>query len=285
MNELRLLLRDASLRLSHAGVGSPDTDAIALLAHAWSTDVADVRRAEVLGRMPDDAVLRRFSALIGERASRVPLQHLTGRAAFRHLDLAVGPGVFVPRPETEMLVDLVAPTLEALAAPVVVDLCTGSGALALAVKDEHPAAQVYAAELSPDACAWAQANRDRLGLDVQIRCADALTAFPELEGGADVVLSNPPYIPVGMVPVDAEVRDHDPALALYGGSDDGLRIPLQVAARAAQLLRPGGVMVMEHASTQGDSLPARLRAQDVWREVGDHRDLTGLPRAVLIVRS
>ncbi|UIJ36390.1 peptide chain release factor N(5)-glutamine methyltransferase [Allobranchiibius sp. GilTou73] len=280
MNELRLLLRDASLRLSHAGVGSPDTDAIALLAHAWSTDVAEVRRAEVLGRMPDDVVLQRFSALIDERATRVPLQHLTGRAAFRHLELAVGPGVFVPRPETEMLVDLVAPTLQSIAAPVVVDLCAGSGALALAVKNEHPAASVYAAELSPDACAWAQANRDRLGLDVRIRCEDALTAFPELEGQVDVVLSNPPYIPVGMVPIDPEVRDHDPQIALYGGSEDGLRIPLLVAARAAQLLRPGGLLVMEHASSQGDSLPARLSIQGLWDDVADHRDLTALPRAV-----
>ena len=280
MNELRLLLRDASLRLTRAGVGSPDADAVALLAHAWSVDVSEVRRAEVMGRLPEDGVVQRFRTLIEERASRVPLQHLTGRAAFRHLELAVGPGVFVPRPETEMLVDLIAPDLQALAAPVVVDLCTGSGALALAVKDEHPSASVYAAELSPDACAWAQANRDRLALEVHIVCEDALTAFAEWDGAVDVVLSNPPYIPAGMVPVDPEVRDHDPEVALYGGSDDGLRIPLQVAARAAQLLRPGGLLVMEHASTQGDSLPGRVRAQGLWDEVEDHRDLTGHPRAL-----
>ena len=232
-------MRDASARLRDAGVGSPDADAIALLAHAWSVDVSQVRHAEVLGTTPNDVVLQRFSDLVDERSTRVPLQHLTGRAFFRHLELRVGPGVFVPRPETELLVDLVAPALRARARPVVVDLCCGSGALALAVKDEHPHAQVHAVELSPDACAWAQANRDRLGLDVEIRCGDATSAFPELEGAVDVVLSNPPYIPEGMVPVDPEVRDHDPEMALYGGSDDGLRIPLAVASRRGAAASPG----------------------------------------------
>ena len=285
MGALRSLLRDAAGHLTSAGIASAEVDAIALLAHAWSTDTAHVHRAQLLDRVPDPDVLGRFDALVSERARRVPLQHLTGRAGFRHLDLQVGPGVFVPRPETEMLVDLVAAQLHDLEHPVVVDLCTGSGALALAIKDEFPHAHVHAVEVSADAVAWAELNRERLGLDVDIRCGDATTAFEELERGVDVVVSNPPYIPVGMVPVDPEVRDHDPEIALYGGSADGLAIPLQVAARAAQLLRPGRLMVMEHASTQGESLPAAVARQGRWTDVKDVLDLTSAPRAVLARRA
>ncbi len=258
---------------------------MALLAHAWSVAPAEVRRADVLGTAPGPAVVEQYDALVSERAVRVPLQHLTGVAAFRHIELRVGPGVFVPRPETELLVDLVAGELASREVPVVLDLCSGSGALALAVKDEFPAARVYAVELSSEAAAWSQANRDRLGLDVEIRCGDAASAFPELEGGVDVVVSNPPYIPVGMVPLDPEVRDHDPEMALYGGSDDGLAIPLAVASQAARLLRPGGVLAMEHAAAQGDSLPGGLAAQGGWTQIVDHRDLTGLPRAVTARRN
>ena len=159
------------------------------------------------------------------------------------------------------------------------------GAIALAVKDELPGARVLAVEVSDLAHGWAVANRDRLGLDVDMRLGDARTAFDELEGGVDVVVSNPPYIPVGAVPVDPEVRDHDPEVALYGGSADGLAIPLAVAARAAVLLRAGGVLVMEHADSQGASLPAALRATGEWVEVADHADLAGRPRTTVAVRA
>jgi release factor glutamine methyltransferase len=167
----------------------------------------------------------------------------------------------------------------------VVDLCTGSGAIALAIKDEVPAADVHAVELSDLAHAWAIRNRDDLGLDVDIRLGDATLAFPDLEAAVDVVVSNPPYIPVGAVPNDPEVRDHDPSIALYGGSSDGLRIPLEVAARAAVLLRAGGLLVMEHADVQGVSLPAALRATGRWRDIQDHLDLNGRPRAVTAMRA
>jgi release factor glutamine methyltransferase len=167
---------------------------------------------------------------------------------------------------------------------VVVDLCTGSGAIALAIKDEVPAAEVHGVELSELAHAWATGNRDDLGLDVDLRLGDATLAFPDLEACVDVVVSNPPYIPVGAVPSDPEVRDHDPQVALYGGSSDGLRIPLEVAARASVLLRAGGFLVMEHADVQGDSLPAALRKAGCWRDIQDHQDLNGRPRAVTAVR-
>jgi release factor glutamine methyltransferase len=191
----------------------------------------------------------------------------------------------VPRPETEVVAGLAIRACEGHDAPVVVDLCTGSGAIALSVKDEVPAARVHAVELSGLAVAWAARNRDDLGLDVDLREGDATSAFPDLDEAVDVVVSNPPYIPVGAVPLDPEVRDHDPELALYGGSADGLAIPLAVAGRAATLLRDGGVLVMEHADVQGESLPAALRATGCWTDVHDEHDLTGRPRATVAVRA
>jgi release factor glutamine methyltransferase len=282
--DLRAAVRAAGARLADAGVPSPDVDAVALAAHVLGTSTAQVRTAMVVGAAaPDPAA---YDALVELRADRVPLQHLTGRAAFRRLDLAVGPGVFTPRPETEMVAGLaIDAAREVGGAPVVVDLCTGSGAIALAVADELPSATVYAVELGEDAHAWAARNVADTRLPVTLVHGDATTAFPELEGAVDVVVSNPPYIPVGMVPVDPEVRDHDPELALYGGSDDGLAIPLAVARRAAALLRAGGVLVMEHADSQGESLPRGLERTGCWRDVHDEPDLTGRPRATVATRA
>jgi release factor glutamine methyltransferase len=280
------LLARVRAELAEAGIASPDADALELLAVVLGTDGAEVRRSAVLRSPVEDAAVARVDVLVEERVARVPLQHLTGRAYFRRLTLAVGPGVFVPRPETEVTAGLAIEAAHAAGdAPLVVDLCTGSGAIALAVADEVPGARVHAVELSPDAHAWAVANRDRLALDVEVLVGDATTAFPGLEGVVDVVVSNPPYIPDGAVPRDPEVRDHDPEVALYGRSADGLGVPLAVAARAAVLLRPGGVLVMEHADTQGESLPAGLRATGEWTEVVDHLDLTGRPRATVAVRA
>jgi release factor glutamine methyltransferase len=283
---LREAVRAASRELAAAGVEAADVDAVVLAAHALHTTPGEVRRLMVLGA---DAPAG-LAPLVAERARRVPLQHLTGRAAFRHLELSVGPGVFVPRPETEIVSGLAIPVLRDVAAregraPVVVDLCTGSGAIALSLKQEVPVASVHAVELSDLAHAWAVRNRDDLGLDVEMVLGDATTAFPELAGEVDVVVSNPPYIPVGAVPNDPEVRDHDPEVALYGGSADGLRIPLEVAARAAALLRPGGVLLMEHADVQGRSLPAALQAAGVWTDIEDHADLAGRPRVTRAVRA
>ena len=278
--DLRAAVRAATARLAAAGVASAEADAVALAAHALGVTAGDVRKAMVLGAPAPAA----YEALVDERAARTPLQPLTGRAGFRRLELAVGPGVFVPPPETEVVAGLaIGAALEAGPASVVVDLCTGSGAIALAVADEGPAAQVYAVELGADAHAWAASNVASTGLGVTLVHGDATSpeVLAELDGTVDVVVSNPPYIPAGMVPLDPEVRDHDPELALYGGSDDGLRVPLAVAARAAGLLRPGGVLVMEHADTQGGSLPAALVRTGRWSDVADHEDLTGRPRATV----
>lgn len=278
------LLRDGSAQLSAAGVPSPRVDAEELLAHLLGMPVGELRRRAVLGEPVSEASSTAYRDLLAARAGRVPLQHLTGRAHFRTLTLAVGPGVFVPRPETEVLVELALAELREQEHPTVVDLCTGSGAIALAVAAEHPGAQVHAVELSEQAHAWAQRNIGDLGLAVDLRLGRAEDAFADLEGRVDVVLSNPPYIPPGMVPVDPEVRDHDPEMALYGGGSDGLAIPLAVADRAADLLRPGGVLLMEHADTQGSALRAALAARRAWEQVSDHPDLAGLPRVVRAVR-
>ena len=286
MSDLHTAVRDATARLEAAGIRSPEADAVELAAVALGTDAGDVRRAMVLRTVPDAGFAATFEALVEERLSRVPLQHLTGRAHFRRLTLAVGPGVFVPRPETEVPAGLAIDAASLVGeGVVVVDLCTGSGAIALAVKDELPGATVLAVELSDLAHGWAVANRDRLGFDVDVRLGDATTAFDDLVGRVDVAVSNPPYIPVGAVPVDPEVRDHDPEIALYGGSADGLAVPLAVAARAAALLREGGVLVMEHADSQGAALPGALRATGQWAEVVDHLDLTGRPRTTVAVRT
>jgi release factor glutamine methyltransferase len=301
---LREAVRAAVRDLSDAGVDSAEFDAVSLAAHLLGTGTADVHRLMILGAPAPEG----FGDLVAERARRVPLQHLTGKAGFRRIELSVGPGVFVPRFETELVAGLAIEHLlarqgaagsqgvagshgmagrqvERGGRTVVVDLCAGSGAIALAVKDEVPSAEVHGVELSRLAHAWATRNRDDLGLDVDLRLGDATLAFPDLEADVDVVVSNPPYIPTGSTPNDPEVADHDPEVALYGGSGDGLRIPLEVAARAAVLLRPGGFFVMEHADLQGNSLPAALSRTGLWLDIQDHEDLNGRPRAVTALRA
>ena len=290
VTDLRDGVRSAAARLREAGVASAEVDAVELAAHVLGVEASEVRRLLVLGGRTLPGA---YAALVDERARRVPLQHLTGRAHFRRLTLSVGPGVFVPRPETEVLVDLALAEVDRRAAepdrhrPVrVVDLCSGSGAIALSLKDERPGTEVRGLELSPDAYAWAVANRDRLGLDVELVQGDATQpCFEDWAGDVDAVTVNPPYIPVGAVPLDPEVRDHDPDVALYGGSEDGLAIPVAVVRVAAALLRPGGLVLVEHADSQGESLPRRLQATGRWSDVSDHVDLSGRPRVTTARRA
>ncbi|GAB3080495.1 peptide chain release factor N(5)-glutamine methyltransferase [Intrasporangium mesophilum] len=305
MSGLRALVRGAAARLADAGVGSPDVDSVELAAYVLGVPTQEVRRLMVLGGALPDTFATRYAALLDERARRVPLQHLTGRAHFRRLTLAVGPGVFVPRPETEVLVELAIEEVDRLTAHAgdehedrgehgrqgdrparVVDLCSGSGAIPFAIADERPGVEIRGVELSVEALAWATANRDRLGLDVDLTQGDATRpCLPDWVGTVDIVTVNPPYIPVGAVPLDPEVRDHDPQVALYGGSEDGLAIPLAVVRTAAALLRPGGLVLVEHADSQGESLPRRLAATGEWHDLADHPDLSGRPRVTTARRA
>jgi release factor glutamine methyltransferase len=258
-------------------VGSPDHDAAELFAHVLGTTRGRLARVDRITLQQQEA----YDELVARRAAREPLQHLTGTAAFRYVELAVGPGVFVPRPETELLTGWGVERAREVAAaadraPVVVDLCTGSGAIALSVATEVPAAEVHAVELDRGAWQWAARNLEGSGVD--LREGDMAGAFGDLDGSVDVVLCNPPYIPLDAYEsVEPEARDHDPQLALFSG-DDGLaalRVLEQVAAR---LLRPGGVVGAEHADVQGESAPAVFSSAGRWMEVRDHRDLTGRPR-------
>lgn len=269
-------LAAAADRLRSAGVASPEHDAAELLAHVHGLERKTLFKVDTV----DGELAERFDALIERRAAREPLQHLTGAAFFRHVELAVGPGVFVPRPETELLAGWAIERASAVLAggrtPVVVDLCTGSGAIAKAVADEVPDADVHAVELDESAHDWAERNLTGTGVD--LRHGDMGTAFDDLLGAVDVVVCNPPYIPLeAWESVAAEARDHDPHLALFSG-DDGLDAIRVLAVRAALLLRPGGVVGAEHADAQGESSPAVFAATGRWVEVVDHLDLAGRPR-------
>lgn len=278
------LLRVATAQLVEAGIVSARVDAEVLLGAAQDISRSEVLRLAMLGRALDDTEASAYLDLVAQRAQRVPLQHLTGYADFAGIRLRVGPGVFIPRPETEVLVVRAFDVARGQAHPVIVDLCTGSGAIAAVLKHRLPAADVYAVEVSVHAHAWAQQNFDRLGMDVALRLGESQTAFAELEGQVDLVTCNPPYIPTGAVPVDPEVRLHDPSVALYGDSEDGLKVPMEMAARAAVLLRPGGTLLMEHAEGQAADVCRRLQDMTCWHAIRDHRDLTRRPRVVEAVR-
>ncbi|MBA8795552.1 release factor glutamine methyltransferase [Friedmanniella endophytica] len=268
------LLREARARLVAAGIdaGSAAHDARTLLAHVLGVEPSALLLRSAVA--PADAAA--FDVLLARRAAREPLQHLTGRAWFRHVELAVGPGVFVPRPETELLAGWAIAACAGRQRPVVVDLCTGSGAVAAALADEVPGARVHAVELSEEAAAYAA--RNLAGRAVDLRIGDLADAFPELDGTVDVVTANPPYIPLeAWESVAVEARDHDPALALFSGPDglDAIRVVARVAAR---LLRPGGVVGCEHADVQGRSAPAVFARTGDFTDVRDHRDLNDRPR-------
>ncbi|MDR4533155.1 peptide chain release factor N(5)-glutamine methyltransferase [Glutamicibacter sp. PS] len=272
------LRRAASTTLAAAGVPSPAVDARILLCFATRMESSELELAALHGTQLPDADVELFEQLVRRRAERVPLQHLTGRAAFRYLELAVGPGVFIPRPETETVVQVGLDFLRqaALSAPRCIDLCSGSGAIAAALASELPAAQVWAVELSDAAISYTRQNCEPHG--VQVLHTDATQLPAELEGGMDLVISNPPYIPPGAVPREVEVHLHDPQMALYGLGEDGLQIPRAITAQALRLLRPGGLFVMEHAEVQQRSA-AEMLLRAGFTAVRGHEDLTQRARA------
>lgn len=271
MTRIDEVIRAAADRLAAAGVASPRHDAEELAGHVLGLSRTGLL---LLERLPPSAA-ERYAELVEQRAARVPLQHLTGVAGFRRLELAVGPGVFVPRPETEVLVGWALSRLRPDA--LVVDLCAGSGAVALAIADEAPGTTVHAVEIDPHALAWAARNVETTGLPVTLHRGDVAdpSVLADLAGTVDLVTANPPYIPLGAT-VEPEVAEHDPPAALWGGPD-GLDAVRAVERTAARLLRPGGLVAVEHADVQGASVPA-VFARAGWADVADHPDLVGRPR-------
>jgi len=276
--------------LAGAGIRNADVDTELLIGH-----VLGLSRGQVQAKAVTDAGIdleQQLAVLeaIERRAAREPLQHITGRAPFRALELAVGPGVFVPRPETESVAQVAIDALLAVpsATPRAIDLGTGSGAIAIALATEVPHAEIVAVENSPRAFVWARQNaRELAGPNLRLIFAD-LAELPaevdgvRLDGAFDVVVSNPPYIPVGAIPRDPEVRLHDPDVALYGG-EDGLDVVRAISIRAAALLRPGGTLVLEHGELQGGAI-RELLAADGWRAPATYRDLLGRDRTTTSVR-
>ncbi|EHB46953.1 protein-(glutamine-N5) methyltransferase, release factor-specific [Mycolicibacterium rhodesiae JS60] len=278
MMRLRQAIDVATAALAEAGIDSARTDAELLAAH-----LAGVTR----GRLatvdePDADFLTRYDELIDARCSRIPLQHITGSAAFGPLELHVGPGVFIPRPETEALLEW------ALARrlpdqPIIVDLCTGSGALAIALAAHWPRARVIAVD--DDATALDYARRNAESTTVELVQADVTVPglLTDLTGSVDLVVSNPPYIPAG-AELDPEVADHDPAHALFGGAD-GMAVIAPIARLAGAWLKPGGWFAVEHDDTTSDQTVETISGTELFTKITPHRDLACRPRFVTACRT
>lgn len=279
-------LAKASALFASAGIETPEIDAQLLAAHVLGSSRGSIQSDLIIGRELTETELQDFEALTAKRAERLPLQHLTGKGYFRNLELKVGNGVFIPRPETEGVAELAIQALRAVPGePIAVDLCTGSGAIAISLATEVPNSKVFAWELNPDSESYLRENIAAYGGSVNLTMGDIAEddAFTDLVGKVSVVISNPPYIPNGAIPRDLEVREHDPALALYGG-EDGMDVMRVVSRRALELLTPGGFLVVEHADNQA-RVVADLLLEDGWKQVRSHRDLSGRDRAVSAVKS
>ena len=285
MTSLQVALDAGERRLDAAGIPTPRVDAELLLGHVLGLARGRLAARAAVGDVLEAADLDAYEQLLTRREQREPLQHITGFAQFRHLELRVGPGVFVPRPETEVLAQIAIDALLAVpkARPRAVDLGTGSGAIALSLATEVAHSAVTAIERSPAAIAWARRNaQDARVENPDLVLGDLRDALPEPARPVDVVVSNPPYIPDDAIPRDPEVRLHDPALALYGGAD-GLDVVRALSATAMRLLVPGGVLAIEHGEAQGAAVQSLLKA-DGWRGLATHPDLSGRPRVTTASR-
>ena len=272
-------LRSAEAHLTASGVPSPRVDAELLAAHLLRTDRMS------LWRHLQQPVPAGLDDLVAQRAERIPLQHLTGVAYFRRISLAVGPGVFSPRPETELVAGFaieVLTEMTELSTARVVDLCAGSGAIAASISTEAPPADVHAVEVDAAAGPWLVHNAREHGFTAHI--SDIVDCLHEFDGSVDVVVANPPYIPEGSVPRDPEVARFDPPGALYSGPD-GLRHMRVVERVAARLLRPSGWVAVEHGDVQGASVREVFTATGRWTDVTDNPDLAGRDRFVTARRS
>lgn len=285
MSAVGEVVSELAERFSRAGIASALADAELLVGFVTDWTRGEVAAKAFMGAELTDEQLSRIAELATRREAREPLQHITGQSPFRHLVLDVGPGVLVPRPETELVAEWAIDALLQVPSPspVAVDLGTGTGALALALATEVPHSRVYAVERFDDALVWATRNIERLGDGrVTLVQSDAADALPELDGTVDVVVTNPPYIPDAEKPEDIEVLGYDPETALFGG-DDGLRDIRTFIATAARLLRPGGVLVLEHGDAQGAAVREIATAAG-FRGATTHTDLLQRERALTAVR-
>ena len=267
-----------------AAAGFAEVEAEHLLAHTLGITRMDLHNPltveNALAAIGDISIVEEtFWKLLDRRCANEPLQYLTGVAYFRHLEIKVGPGVLVPRPESELLVESVLTYIEKLSGAVsVVDLGAGSGALALAIATEAPTTHVIAVEKSAEAIYWLKENVSFIDEKVRIVESDVSTALDGVK--CDVVIANPPYIPDGQE-LPADVRDHEPAIALFGGAD-GMKAPRLFIAASARLLKPGGFLAIEHHEEQGDEMAAVLNLD--FQDILLHQDLTGRPRFTTAVR-
>ncbi|WP_165241768.1 peptide chain release factor N(5)-glutamine methyltransferase [Corynebacterium lizhenjunii] len=270
-------LRVAAGRLQHAGVASPEWDARILCAHLIHIGHMDIP----LDQEPIPGFEVAFEALVSRREAREPLQHILGVAWFGPLELAVGPGVFIPRPETEVLADWAVRQLAGVAAPRVVDLCTGSGALAAYVAHYVPAAQVWAVELADTALAYARSNLAGSGVELLAGDACAAATLADLDGTVDLIITNPPYVPRSE-DLQPEVYA-DPDMAVFGGAD-GMEVIRELVPTLERLLAPGGQVGIEHDDATADLVCAQLAASGSFGGIGKLKDLTGRERFVTAVR-
>ena len=294
--------------LAQAGVSTPLNDARLLLAEALGCDLHQLDQALLLGLTVEELLtkgaghayaegsrlvaLERYQSYLQRRSEREPLQYILGHAYFRYLDLLMGPGVFIPRPETETVVQAGVDALTGADHPVAVDLCSGSGAIGLSLATEVPGARVRAVEIDKEAYRWGALNAAaqeaairEAGSDYRLLLADATdpATLSELDSQVDLVISNPPYIPMDAIPGQPEVRDWDPGLALYGGSPDGCLLPCRILDRARSLLAPGGLLVVEHDASQGPTMVVAALERG-YLEARTHQDLAGRDRYLIARR-
>jgi len=270
---LRLAIESAATTLAESGIDSARIDAELLAAHLCGLDRGVLPFADD----PEDDFFDAFATAVSTRAQRVPLQHITGTAAFGPLLLHVGPGVFIPRPETESILEWAA-VQHLPARPVIVDMCTGSGALAAALSRRFPGARILAVDDDPVALDYARRNTAATGVEVLEGDATDPRLFPQLDGTVDLLVSNPPYIPLG-VDLEPEVAEHDPEHALFGGAD-GMAVIRPIVARAADWLVSGGLLAVEHDDTTAQLTSEVIAATGVFECVQPHTDLAGRPRFV-----
>jgi release factor glutamine methyltransferase len=272
MTRLRRAIADATGTLAAAGVDTPRVDAEHLAAYT-----AGIDRGRLAFHEPDEPFFGRYRDLIDARARRIPLQHLTSSAAFGSVTVAVGPGVFIPRPETESLLEwaLVQPLP---AQPVIVDLCTGSGALAVALAHDRPGARIIAVDDSVDALAYARRNSAATAIELVEADVTSPGLLSAHDGTVDLIVANPPYIPEG-AHLEPEVAQHDPEHALFGGPD-GMQVIGPIVDLAARLLRPGASIGVEHDDTTADATTALFDRAGAFTDVLSRRDLAGRPRFV-----